>query len=221
MNKLLKDFKEFISNVCRNAVVQGWSAFVVKEKLRLLKSELKVWNKKVFGSLDQELEVISENVLNIDLEGEEVSLSLEKINLRQSLLEEWWKFSKLKDNLLFQKSKCRWLKQGDANTKFFHACIRSRRSRNQILGLSVDGHWCEDVSMLSEWVTNHFRNQFSESSVRRPRLDGVTFSMLSEVQQIMLCAEFSEDEIKAVVWSCVRDKSPEPADFNFTFFQDF
>ncbi|XP_019450694.1 PREDICTED: uncharacterized protein LOC109352963 [Lupinus angustifolius] len=64
-----KDFKEFVSNSWNNMVVQGWSAFVVKEKLRNLKTELKLWSREVFGSLDQKLSVISKEVLRIDLEG--------------------------------------------------------------------------------------------------------------------------------------------------------
>ncbi|XP_019447347.1 PREDICTED: uncharacterized protein LOC109350578 [Lupinus angustifolius] len=153
-----------------------------------------IWRGMV--GLHQKLVVISKDVLSIDLEGEESSLPQEKVALRQSLIVDWWKFLKMKNSLLFQKSKSRWLKQGDANTKFFHASIRSRRSRNQIHDLSFDGHWCEDVHVITDRVMGYFINQVSKSSVKRPRLDGVDFNVLSFDKQSRLCIEFSVAEVK-------------------------
>jgi hypothetical protein len=38
-----------------------------------------------------------------------------------------WGLLKCRDSQLFQKSRSRWLKEGDANTGFFHASINRRR----------------------------------------------------------------------------------------------
>ncbi|XP_019432995.1 PREDICTED: uncharacterized protein LOC109339918 [Lupinus angustifolius] len=215
-----KDFRVFVSNVWSNMKVSDWYAFMIHEKLHKLKVELKIWNRESFGSLDHKLIEISKEVMNIDLEGEEFSLSQEKVALRQSLVADWWKFLKMKDSLLFQKSKSRWLKEEDANTKFFHASIRGRRSRNQIHGLSFNVQWCEDVNFVADWVTGYFMNQFSENLAKRPRLDGVDFNTLSSDQQSRLYIKWSVEEIKADVWGCARDKSSEPNGFNCTFFQE-
>lgn len=41
------DFKAFVSEWWGKFNVQGMKAFVVKEKLKLLKEKLRVWNKEV------------------------------------------------------------------------------------------------------------------------------------------------------------------------------
>jgi len=46
--------------------------------------------------------------------------------------------SKLNCSIQWQKSRARWLKDGDANTKYFHWCINKRRKFNQILNLEVN-----------------------------------------------------------------------------------
>lgn len=53
-------------------------------------------------------------------------------------------------------------KEGDANSRFFHACINARRRSNQIWAL-LDGEiWTEGISEIREAIKNHFSNQFSD-----------------------------------------------------------
>ncbi|PNX59162.1 cysteine-rich receptor-like protein kinase, partial [Trifolium pratense] len=50
------DFKNFVDSSWKSYNVKGKKAFVLKEKLKMLKESLKSWNKEVFGILDLNIE---------------------------------------------------------------------------------------------------------------------------------------------------------------------
>ncbi|GAU37693.1 hypothetical protein TSUD_164960 [Trifolium subterraneum] len=101
-------------------------AFKLKEKLRNLKIELKSWNKKVFGDLDCRIGLVIEEIQGFDLLAESRTLALEEINSRSKAFATLWGLMRAKEINLVQRSRSRWLKEGDANTSFFHASIKSR-----------------------------------------------------------------------------------------------
>ncbi|CAI8597259.1 unnamed protein product [Vicia faba] len=47
-----EEFLPFVENVWNYMVIRGKAGFILKEKLCILKSKLKLWNKEVFGVLD-------------------------------------------------------------------------------------------------------------------------------------------------------------------------
>lgn len=52
-----------------------------------------------------------------------------------------------------QRAKLFWLKEGDANTRFFHTSANARRKNNKISKLQDDsGVWCDDVDGLQNIV---------------------------------------------------------------------
>jgi hypothetical protein len=56
-----------------------------------------------------------------------------------------WLFFKLHASMQWQKSRINWLKKGDANSKFFHNIMSSRRWSNAIISLYVEGAQVEGV----------------------------------------------------------------------------
>ena len=59
--------------------------------------------------------------------------------------------------VIHQKARLKWLKNGDLNSKKFHSLIKWRRVRNEINGLFVDGHWCEDKEVVKDKVKDFLR----------------------------------------------------------------
>lgn len=47
-----KIFVQFVNDAWKRLDVQGWGAYVLKEKFKGIKKELKVWKKDVFGNLE-------------------------------------------------------------------------------------------------------------------------------------------------------------------------
>ena len=58
-----------------------------------------------------------------------------KIRERRELLSQLQDTNVRNESLLQQKSRALWIKQGDSNSKYFHASIRWRRLRNEIKGI--------------------------------------------------------------------------------------
>ncbi|XP_019423064.1 PREDICTED: uncharacterized protein LOC109332536 [Lupinus angustifolius] len=159
-----------------------------------------------------------EAINSLDAKGSTCSLSEGDVISRRSTTAELWRLSCQKDNLLLQKSRQRWIREGDSNSKFFHLCINKNQSFKKIIGLTIDGEWIEDPVRIKSHIRSFFEAKFDESHWGRPSLDGIDFNCLSEENNVFLTAKFKVDEIKDAVWSCDGDKSPGPDGYNFTFF---
>ncbi|XP_020211058.1 uncharacterized protein LOC109795906 [Cajanus cajan] len=121
----------FVRSQWKELNVEGRAAFVLKEKLKLLKCRLHRWNQETFGCLDRKINEARNIVNMLDLKSEDSNLQEVEVVQRKEWRAQLCASLTLKDNLLFQKSCLNWLQAGDANSKFFHACINRRRPRLQ------------------------------------------------------------------------------------------
>ncbi|MCI07509.1 transposon TX1 putative 149 kDa protein, partial [Trifolium medium] len=121
----------------------------------------------------------------------------------------------------FQRSRSKWLREGDSNSGYFHACVKSRMMRNSISALYTPSGWVEGPGNVREAAVSFFRNHFSVEEWERPTLDGVDFPVLSLDQNDQLTEPFSIEEIEEVVNSSDGSKCPGPDGFNFAFIKEF
>lgn len=47
--------------------IQGWGSYVVKEKFKLLKGDLEIWNQQVFGKMEQDIESLRNELQQLDI----------------------------------------------------------------------------------------------------------------------------------------------------------
>lgn len=215
-------FKSFVEKHWSEFRVEGWGAFVLKEKLKLLKTALRSWNSEVFGDMNVLRKKLVLRINELDEKAESEGINEDERSERHKAMMEFWKVSKLNESILYQKSRVRWIKEGDMNTKYFHTLINWKRKSDSIVGLLMDGSWVEDVDCIKRKVKNFFEEKFrKQHDGRRPLLDGVTFSMLSADDNRALCEHFELDEIREAVWDCESKKSPGPNGYNFKFIKAF
>lgn len=70
------------------------------------------------------------------------------------------KLSSLNCSIQCQRSRNRWLSEGDANSKYFHGCINKRRKENEIQVLEVEGRSVKEVEGVKKAIHDNFKNIF-------------------------------------------------------------
>ncbi|GKV22123.1 hypothetical protein SLEP1_g32015 [Rubroshorea leprosula] len=173
----LKEFSSFVQEKWSSYIVEGWEGFKLKEKFKLLKNDLKKWNKEVFGHIDRKTEEIRDEIKKLDDKAE----------------------NGVKDSLLFQKSRQKWLQEGDANSKFFHGCIAKRRKSNGIDGIMKNNVWIGEVSEVKKFIKEYYELKFQEDEWSRPSLEFNELKQLSSEENNWLTAQFTEEEIKEAI----------------------
>jgi hypothetical protein len=166
-------FKALVSKVWEEQHFTGWMGFILKERLKGLKVEIKKWSFEEYGEVDARISKLRSDIEEVDLRSESVGVSDVEVDRRKCWFMELWRLLKSKDSLNFQKSRAKWLKEGDANNKYFHACVKNRGRQNAIKALrSVDG-WIEGAEAIKSETVRFFSNHFSASDWVRPNLDGI------------------------------------------------
>ena len=105
------------------------------------------------------------------------------------------------------------LKEGDANTKFFHRMANSNRKNNGIKSLMVNGSLSLDQGIIADYITHFFMNLYSEQQTDRRFPDSLGFLMISGDNADWLERPFEKAEIFNVIQSFHGDKSRGPDGF--------
>ncbi|GKV49208.1 hypothetical protein SLEP1_g55970 [Rubroshorea leprosula] len=208
---------EMIRKVWNTAEIKGWKGYRLKEKLKITKKALKEWSGNSMPEIDKKIDEAELEIAALDSKGENSHLSSEEVNRRRHCFLQLWDNLKIKESMWQQKSRKMWLKEGDANTKFFHRCVKIRWKKNEINSVQIKGKRCVGVTEIREQVAQYFEELFAEEKWQRPKLDGINFKKISEEDNTLLTAPFNEEEIRSAVWDCDSSKSPGPDGFNFKF----
>jgi len=216
-----KGYQKMVREAWINDQQGGWRGIVLKNKLKNLKAVLKQWS-KVEGNIN------AKKILNIQQKLNEVenlashqNLSDQELVDRKALQQDLWNASNAFESLMRQKSRARWLKEGDYNTAYFHKLINFWRAYNVIPGILIDGEWVQQPNTVKNEAANFFQNRFTEQLHSRPTLDGVHFKSISQGQREQLTALFSDQEIKEAMWGCGGDKCLGLDGLNFNFIKQF
>lgn len=97
----------------------------------------------------------------LDDKAEQGTFSEADVLKRKEFFEEFWKLSRMKESFTYQKSRLHWLKVGDSNSAFFHACVNRRSRENAIHRLPFNGGWIEEPDVVKLVIHNHFEKLFT------------------------------------------------------------
>jgi hypothetical protein len=138
-------FKKVVERAWGNHDGSGWMRCVLKSKLKGLKGDIREWNKVEYGNVEMRLVSLRDDIEELDAKSEMGMLTMQEVEDRRLKFAELWRLWKSKESMLLQMSKSKWLKEGDANSKYFHRCIKSRALRNGIKTLNVGNKWVYEV----------------------------------------------------------------------------
>jgi hypothetical protein len=211
----------FVRERWKSLQVDGWGGFVLKEKLKQIKMALKIWHTTHAQNLPSRIESKKVRLAALDQKGEDEDLSEAEVAELCGITSDIHSLSRLHASIGWQQSRSLWLKEGDANSKYFHSVLASRRRGNAISVIQADGATLEGVTPIRQAVFSHFASHFKALNMVRPECDNLLFRRLSQVESDSLTKPFSEAEVKAAVWDCDSYKSPGPDGVNFGFYKDF
>ncbi|XP_074347681.1 uncharacterized protein LOC141686552 [Apium graveolens] len=121
-----------------------------------------------------------------------------------------------------QRAKLFWLREGDDNTRFFHASASAKKKANKIAFLTNDaGERVEDHDGMSEIVREYFSKLFTEEEGINNMTMPDSHRMLSAEQNRKLTEEFTFDEFTTALKQMHPDKAGGPDGLNPAFFQSF
>ena len=159
-----------------------------------------------------------EIILRLDVAQESRVLSNEERDLRARLKKRVVGLAALERSRKRQASRMTILKEGDANTRYFHLRVNGRRRKNHILRLKHNSGWVTEHDQKEGIIHNHF------SSVTKrgpPRTQNINWEAVPSPHCDLggLDLPFTEEEVKAAVDDTACDKAPGPDGFTCAFFK--
>ncbi|MCI24132.1 RNA-directed DNA polymerase (Reverse transcriptase) [Trifolium medium] len=109
--------------------------FILKERFKGLKTAIKEWTKANYGNPDEKKRELISEILMLDNKSELYGLSQDEVASRKRKFDQLWRLLKSIDAVIYQRSRSKWLKAGDANTAFFHSRVKARRRTNGLVAL--------------------------------------------------------------------------------------
>ncbi|XP_062104395.1 uncharacterized protein LOC133815592 [Humulus lupulus] len=118
-----------------------------------------------------------------------------------------------------QRSKHLWLKDGDQNTKYFHAVASTQRLQNMIHRLQeIGGSWVYWINGLDSVIVNYFKQLFSSKGSQYAEILDSIPSVLTESHNNDLLHPVSDTEVKKAVFQMHPEKAPGPDVLTPTFY---
>ncbi|XP_039126955.1 uncharacterized protein LOC120263117 [Dioscorea cayenensis subsp. rotundata] len=215
-------FHELVHQWWSEISPRGCGAFILSKKIAGIRARLRHWAKHDFGSIKLQKLALLHDLEVMDLAKEERRLSSDEIRQESDLLDNLKIIHKQEEIYWKQRSRLQWLKEGDENTKFFHAVPNGRKNRNFIPRLLKDDVTFEHPKDIGRIFSEYFKLQFGQRRSNRFQVDlHKLFAHKSSVDLTDLERPFSLEEIKKAVFDLGGDKAPGPDGFPLHFFKHF
>ncbi|XP_025982145.1 uncharacterized protein [Glycine max] len=150
------------------------------KKLKFLKHCIRQWSSQNGSVTARKINDLKKQINDMEAGINASTISQTQADLKKSLQEQLWSAALAYESMLRQKSKVKWLREGDRNSSYFHRIINHRRRVNALQGLCIDGGWIHDPNSVKIAVLQHFKERFSEQNPCRPTLEGIQFSSLDQ-----------------------------------------
>ncbi|KAI9190970.1 hypothetical protein LWI28_001563 [Acer negundo] len=181
--------------------------------MRNLKKALKSWNWEVFGDLNSAIAGKSKEFHSIHLDLSNRGFSDDLFIAEVSVHSELDVLLRRHECFYRDRSRVRWLRDGDRNTSFFHASIK-HRYRNTISALSINGVLSEDQPTIRDHTISYYSVLFFSDVSRVGRdlsiVDDVIPSLVTAAENAFLTSIQSTDDIHDVIFAMDAASTPGP-----------
>ena len=112
--------------------MRGSASFRLATKMKAVKQKLQVWNREVFGRLEDNKAAALQLVDHWDMVESGRRLSEEETISKKEAKDSYAKWVSLEETHWRQHSRELWLREGDNNTGFFHRMVAAHRRFNHM-----------------------------------------------------------------------------------------
>jgi hypothetical protein len=190
----------------------------LNELLRSAAAHLQSWSQKAVGNVKLKIAIANLVIHKLDAALDHRLLSLEERWLRRSLKLILLSLCSLERTIARQRSRMRWLRDGDANSKLFHSVANGRKARNFIPAVRVDNVLISDQKGKEDAFFHAYRALLGTIENREFELDLAALGLLQR-EPLDLDDMFSEDEVWSVVKDLPKERAPGPDGFIGSFYQ--
>ncbi|XP_071703960.1 uncharacterized protein [Rutidosis leptorrhynchoides] len=162
-------FLKFCEDLWNEFDVQGWAAFKIAKKLRLLKAYLKLWSSSHQNNDEVSLKIVEGYIKSLKMFFQQRDLSNSEILELAALKKRKKVLSVRIESKRRLHSRFKWLRLGDKNTHFFHIVSHIRQQSSYIAGMMVDNVWSDDPDVVKEATVTFFESLFK----LQPSLSGL------------------------------------------------
>ncbi|XP_059598831.1 uncharacterized protein LOC132255113 [Vitis vinifera] len=154
----VEGFQELIHSWWQGIEVRGSASYRLATKMKEVKQKLKVWNREVFGRLEDNKAAAIQLVDHWDMVESERRLSEEETISKKEAKESYAKWASLEETHWRQHSRELWLREGDKNTGYFHRMAAAHRRINHMDRIKINGVWLTEEKDVREGVVNAFQH---------------------------------------------------------------
>jgi len=108
----------------------GWGGYALKQKLKFIKDCIRQWSSQNGSITARKIHNLKKHLNALEAGINVSTLSQAEVELKKSLQEQLWSAGLAYESMLRQKSKAKWLREGDRNSSYFHKFINHRRRVN-------------------------------------------------------------------------------------------
>jgi mannosylglycoprotein endo-beta-mannosidase len=124
----------------------------------------------------------------------------------------------------YERAKVKTLLEGDANTRFFHLVANGKHRKQHIYRLEDDNGVVVTSDRIKCHITNYYKNLFgvpeqTEITLMEDQIHDIP--QVSDEENKILIADFTENEVRGVVFQMEHNKAPGPDGFPAEFYQVF
>ncbi|XP_073368076.1 uncharacterized protein [Aegilops tauschii subsp. strangulata] len=214
----LEGFEQAVKDawVCEDDTVDPFKR--LNALLRNTASALQAWGQCKIGNIKIQMAIANFVILRLDRAMESRQLDCRERWLRRSLKHALLGLASLQRTIERQRSRLRWIREGDANTKLFQAVANGRRTKNFIPHIRHNGELVSQQERKEEIFSDAYKQLLGQASARDVNVDLGFLDMahlnLSELDDI-----FTEEEVWSAIKEMHLERAPGPDGFTAAFYQ--
>jgi hypothetical protein len=195
-----------------------------QSKIRHLRSYLRGWAKNR-SSLNKTEKAHLLNIIDtLDTKAKISPLDNDERRILRNANDELAKLRRDEETKWTQRAKVKHIQQRGNNTKYFHLIANGKHIRKKKIQLEQEEGTIVGQDNLKTYISEYYKNLFGDPTPKNFRMIESEYNdvpQLSNEENRILTADFTEKEVHEVILQMEKNKAPSPDGFPAEFYQIF